>query len=239
LNVRTKLFATLAILTASAPALAADLETSPAPAMAGSPAAIVYNWTGLYLGIHAGGGWSKMAGKDPTVPGDPWVSANGTGAIAGGQLGFNYQINNVVLGAEGTYAWSNVGVSDGGPFAGGPGLTVKLRNDYVATAAGRIGYAFNRVLLFAKGGGAWTRDRIDANDGTGGTATGRFNRSGWLAGAGVEFAFLQNWSVRAEYDYMRFGQINEVLTTTGGLGVTPAVVKLDMQVVLLGLNYRF
>jgi outer membrane immunogenic protein len=60
-----------------------------------------------------------------------------------------------------------------------------------------------------------------------------------MAGAGVEYAFLQNWSVKAEYDYLRFGGIDEVPTTTGGLGVTPALVKLDMQMVLLGLNYRF
>jgi outer membrane immunogenic protein len=239
LNVRTKILAALAILGANTPVLAADFETPPAPSGVRSPAAIVYSWTGVYLGIHAGGGWSNLAGTDPTLPNDPWVSASASGAIAGGQLGFNYQIGNVVLGAEGAYAWSNVGVSDGGPFAGGPGLTVKIRNDYVATAAGRIGYAFDRVLLFAKGGGAWTRDKLDANDGIGGTATGQFNRSGWMAGAGVEYAFLQNWSVKAEYDYLRFAGINEVPTTAGGLGATPALVKLDMQMVLLGLNYRF
>ncbi len=176
---------------------------------------------------------------DPTLPADGWTLVNASGFLGGGQLGFNYQIGSVVLGAEGAYAWANVRVSDGGPFAGGAGLTVTLKNDYVATAAGRIGYAFDRVLVYGEGGGAWTRDKLDANDGIGGTGSGRFSRSGWMAGAGVEFAFLQNWSLTLEYDYLRFSQITEIPTTAGGLGVTPAVVKLDMQTVLLGLNYRF
>jgi outer membrane immunogenic protein len=237
--VRTKLFSALALLAVGTPALAADIETPPAPAVTRTPVAVAYSWTGLYIGGHAGGGWSTFKGMDPTVPGDPWTAVNASGVVAGGQLGFNYQIGSVVLGAEGSYAWSNIRVSDGGPFAGGAGLTITLKNDYVATAAGRVGYAFDRVLLFAKGGGAWTRDKLDANDGIGGTATGRFSRSGWMVGGGAEFAFLQNWSVKLEYDYLRFGQINEILTTTGGLGASPAVVKLDLQMVLLGLNYRF
>jgi hypothetical protein len=64
------------------------------------------------------------------------------------------------------------------------------------------------------------------------TATGRFNRVGWPAGTGVEYAFLQNWSVRLEYDYLAFGRINETPTTTGGFGASSPLVKLDMQTVL-------
>jgi outer membrane immunogenic protein len=146
--------------------------------VAKAPVAVVYSWTGFYIGGHVGGGWSAFKGMDPAVPGDPWTSVNTSGVLAGGQLGFNYQIGSVVLGAEGSYAWSNIRVSDGGPFAGGGALTVTLKNDYVATAAGRIGYAFDRVLVFGKGGAAWTRDKLDASDGIGGTGTGRFSRTG-------------------------------------------------------------
>lgn len=201
--------------------------------------AAAFSWTGVYIGGHVGGGWNRVSGMDPTMPTDGWASESGSGFLAGGQLGFNYQIGNVVLGAEGSYAWSGIKISDGGPFAGGAGLTVVDKNDYIATAAGRVGYAFDRVLLFGKGGAAWTRDRLDANDGIGGTGSGSFNRTGWLAGAGVEYAFLQNWSVKLEYNYLGFGPINELPTTAGGLGVTPAVVKLEIQTVLLGLNFRF
>jgi outer membrane immunogenic protein len=226
-----------ALLAATAPGLAADLGIPPmkAPMAVEAP----FSWTGVFVGGHVGGGWSNFSGFDPTLPADGWASVHGSGVIAGGQLGFNYQIRNVVFGAEGTYAWSGIKVGDGGPFGAGPGLTVVDKNDYVATAAGRVGYAFDRVLVFGKGGGAWTRDKLDANDGLGGTASGSFNRAGWLAGGGVEYAFLQNWSVKLEYDFLRFGQLNELPTTTGGLGVSPALVKLDMQMALFGLNYRF
>lgn len=201
--------------------------------------AAAFSWTGLYIGGQVGGGWNRASGMDPTMPADGWASERGSGFLAGGQLGFNYQIGSVVLGAEGSYAWSGVKISDGGPFAGGAGLTVVDKNDYIATAAGRVGYAFDRVLVFGKGGAAWTRDKLDANDGIGGTGSGSFNRTGWVAGAGVEYAFLQNWSVKLEYNYLGFGPVNELPTTAGGLGVTPAVVKLDIQTVLLGVNFRF
>jgi outer membrane immunogenic protein len=223
------------LLAATTPALAADFETLPIR----PPVATAFSWTGFYIGGHFGGGWSNFSGMDPTLPADGWTSVRGSGFVAGGQLGFNYQIGNVLLGAEGSYAWSGIKISDSGPFAGGAGLTVVDKNDHVATAAGRVGYAFDRVLVFGKGGAAWSRDRLDANDGIGGTASGSFNRTGWVAGAGVEYALLQNWSIKFEYDFLRFGQINELPTTTGGLGATPAVVKLDMQLALFGLNYRF
>ncbi|MEI9925398.1 MAG: hypothetical protein WDN50_19860 [Bradyrhizobium sp.] len=71
---------------------------------------------------------------DPTMPAAGWTSINTNGAIAGGQLGFNYQIGNVVLGAEGSYAWSGINMTTGGPFGGGPGLTISDKNDYIATA---------------------------------------------------------------------------------------------------------
>jgi outer membrane immunogenic protein len=237
--VRTKFFAVLALTCLSTGALAADLETAPV-AKAYAPAVVaVYNWTGFYVGAEVGGGWSRFDSIDPTMPAAGSSTTNASGGVAGGLAGFNYQIGNVVLGAEGSYAWSGISVSAGGAFGGGGGFSATVKNDYVATAATRIGYAFDRVLFYGKGGAAWTRDKGDANDGLGDTATGRFNRVGWLAGAGVEYAFLQNWSMKLEYDYLGFGRISETLTTTGALSASPALVKLDMQTVLFGVNYRF
>jgi outer membrane immunogenic protein len=240
----TCVFVTISLLTTSllgvaAPAIAADLSLRAvkAPAMV----AAAYNWTGFYVGVHGGGGWNKFSGTDPTDPTDPGSSANGSGAVAGGQIGGNYQIGQVVLGVEGTYAWSDIKVSDGGPFGGGAGLTVTLKNDYLATVAGRLGYAFDRVLIYGKGGAAFTRDKLNAEL-TGpfaGTATGSFDRTGWVAGAGVEWAFLQNWSVKAEYNFMRFGNVTEQPTTVGNLAASPAVVDLDVQTAVVGINYRF
>jgi outer membrane immunogenic protein len=232
--VRTKFLAVLALGCLSTGALAADLETAPVAKAYAPAVAAVYNWTGFYLGAEAGGGWSRFDSIDTTIPAAGSAATNASGVIAGGLAGFNYQIGNVVLGAEGGYAWSGISVS-----AGGGGFSATVKNDYVATAAARIGYAFDRVLFYGKGGAAWTRDKGDANDGLGDTATGRFNRVGWLAGAGVEYAFLQNWSVKLEYDYLGFGRISETLTTTGALSASPALVKLDMQKLMFGVNYRF
>ena len=97
-------------------------------------------------------------------------------------------------------------------------------------------------MIYGKGGAAFTRDRLNANL-TGpfpGAANGSFDRTGWLAGAGVEWAFLGNWSVKDEYDYMGFGSLNEAnFTTTGGLAVAPATVKLNLQTATVGINYKF
>lgn len=236
---KTRVFVAISLLTVAAPAIAADL--SPAPVKAPAMVAAAYDWTGFYIGVHGGGGWNKFSGIDPTDPTDPGSSANGSGAIAGGQIGGNYQIGQVVLGLEGTYAWSDIKVSDGGPFGGGAGLAVTLKNDYLATVAGRLGYAFDRVLIYGKGGAAFTRDKLNAEL-TGplaGSATGSFDRTGWIAGAGLEWAFLQNWSVKAEYNFMRFGNVTEQPTTVGNLAASPAVVNLDVQTAVVGINYRF
>jgi outer membrane immunogenic protein len=236
-----KTLVAVSLLMMGARAFAADL--APAPTKAPPAVVAAYNWSGFYVGVHGGGGWNRFTGTDPTIPGDPGSSVNGSGAVAGGQIGGNYQIGNVVLGVEGTYAWSDIKVNDGGPFGGGAGLTVTLKNDYLATAAARLGYAFDRVLIYGKGGAAFTRDKLSADNGLAGalagSATGSFDRTGWIAGTGIEWAFVQNWSVKAEYNYMRFGQITEAPTTTGNLAASPAVVKLDVQTAVVGINYRF
>lgn len=214
-----------------ASASAADL---PRPVYKASPYLSpepVYSWTGFYVGINGGYGWSKISGDGTFGP----ASATAKGFLGGGQVGYNYQMGSVVLGAEVDAAWANVKYEE--PLFAG---TLTFKNDYFITAAARLGYAFDRYLVYGKVGGAWTRDRWDGNDGAGGTVTGRNTRSGWMLGAGVEYAFMSNWSVKAEYDYLMFRAITPSLTTTGGLGVAgTASVKLNTHIAKLGLNYRF
>ena len=179
----------------------------------------------------------------PTATAGPGINSfSGSGALAGGTFGGNYQFGNVVLGLEGTYDWADIRNTQSAVLGLGAGtLTLVTKNDYIATVAGRVGYAFDRVLIYGKGGAAFTRDRLDANlvGPVPGTATGSFDRTGWLAGAGVEYAFLQNWSMKLEYDYLGFGRTSETPTTTGGLAASSASVKLEMQKLLFGVNYRF
>ena len=237
----TKLVLTAALLSLATPAFSADI-IAPAPVKA-PVAAQIFSWTGFYIGAHGGGAWSRWTGIDPADPTATWSSVTASGGVVGGQIGGNYQISNVVLGLEGTGAWSSVTLSSNSPFGGGAGFIFSLKNDYIATVAGRLGVAFDRVLLYAKGGAAFTRDKYYVNNGLAGalagSASGSFNRTGWLAGGGVEWMFMPNWSVRAEYNYMSFGAITEQPVTTGNLVATPANVKLNIQTGTVGVNYHF
>jgi outer membrane immunogenic protein len=147
-----KLVLTAAMISLAMPAFAADM-IAPAPVKAQLPAQI-FNWTGFYIGAHGGGAWSKWTGIDPTDPTATWSSVTASGGVVGSQIGGNYQIGNVVVGLEGTGAWSSVTLSSNSPFGGGAGFIFSLKNDYIATVAGRFGVAFDRVLLYAKGGAA-------------------------------------------------------------------------------------
>ncbi|MGH6682313.1 MAG: outer membrane protein [Pseudolabrys sp.] len=195
----------------------------------------VYSWTGFYIGLHAGYGWTTISGSDPTGTG----TGDLDGWLAGGQLGYNYQIGKFVVGVEGDLSAADVKFSVDDPLGlGGGNATVK--NDYFATLALRLGYAFDRFLVYGKGGAAFTREKWDITDGVGGFANGSFRRTGWMLGAGVEYALWNAWSIKAEYNYLHFGSIDEVLTTGGGLvAAGPATASSHSHLLKFGLNWRF
>lgn len=195
----------------------------------------MFTWSGLYVGVHGGYGWNNYTGDDP-VAGSSTGQAKGW--LGGFQVGYNYQLGAFVLGAEGDFSFADVKWTEDDPFGNG-NSNASLKSDYFATVAARVGYAFGRFLVYGKGGIAFTRDKYDISDGTGGTATGTFNRTGWMLGAGLEYAVWENWSVKAEYNYMHFAGIDEALDTGGGLTSTTANVSLNSQLVKVGLNYRF
>jgi hypothetical protein len=122
------------------------------------------------------------------------------GFLGGAQVGFNWQLNSwLVLGAEGQFSWADV---DGST----PCLVVvkcTSQVNWIATAAGRIGYTFDRTMLFAKVGVAWADTDYSATFGPF-SATASDTRTGLMIGAGVEHAFCQNWSAKIEYNYMDF-----------------------------------
>lgn len=202
-----------------------------APAIAPAPE---FTWSGFYVGAHGGYGWNNYTGNDP-VAGSSTGQAKGW--LGGVQLGYNYQLGAFVLGAEGDFSFADVKWTEDG--WAGAGSTASLKSDYYATAAARIGYAFDRFLVYGKGGIAFTRDKYDISDGAGGTATGNFNRTGWMLGGGLEYAFWENWSAKVEYDYLHFSGIDETLDTGGGLTATTANVSLNSSLVKVGVNYRF
>ena len=117
---RTYLLSASLLLATGASALAADLGAAPVKApVARRSMAPAYNWTGFYVGVNGGGGWSTCTGMDPAA-GPGINSLNGSGALAGGQVGGNYQIGNVVLGLEGTYDWADIRNTQSAPLALAP-----------------------------------------------------------------------------------------------------------------------
>jgi outer membrane immunogenic protein len=229
---RRLIFSSLALIAfnAALPARAADIP--PQVPTARAPAVylpLAFNWTGFYIGAHGGWGWARFRGGSLGTT----DTVNGDGALGGGQLGFNYQVGSWVFGGEADMSYADIKHRE--EFFGGFG---QAKIDRLTTAAARIGYAFDRTLLYGKFGGAWTREKWDFGL-LGGTATASENRAGWLAGVGLEHAITNNWSAKIEYNYLDMGTRTVNLATAGGLATTPANVGLSVQTVKLGVNYRF
>lgn len=226
--------AALAALTGTA--IAADLPAK-APVRVAPIAAV--NWTGFYIGGHLGYAQSRAKLGDPTTPG---ITMTDTlkGFLGGGQIGFNYQMNNWVLGLEADISGSNADATQtvvNTATNNADRATEKLRWTSLLTA--RLGYSFDRALVYVKGGAAFGGFRIDAQDlVTGGFSNNSYNHAGWTVGAGIEYALNTNWSVRAEYGYLAFG--TKTLTLRDNTGATTqATIKQDVHQFKSGVNYRF
>jgi outer membrane immunogenic protein len=244
------LFAAACIVGSTQISYGADL---PVKAPAYAPVAM-YNWTGFYVGGQAGGGWSS--GQTTVVQGGTNFPSgyvlnrtNGHGFLGGGYAGFNYQINQIVIGIDGDYSWADLTGSstDISPLNGGPtNVTTKLK--WIATVTGRLGYAVNNWLFFGKGGWAWAgSDGNSSSFSVAGVntsnATNSENKDGWTLGTGVEWGFLPHWSAKLEYDYVKFNTSNFNTTSTNvATGVTTSLARSatsNLNEVKLGVAYRF
>ena len=231
-------------------AYAADMPTK-APAYA--PIAM-YNWTGFYVGGQVGGGWfsSQTTDVDATTSfpaGFVQGTIDGNGLLGGGYAGFNYQINQFVIGIDGDYSWADLkgSGSDISPINLGT-TTHDEEVKWIATVTGRVGYAVNNWMFFGKGGWAWAG--FDGNSSTmnvagvnTSNATSSETRDGWTLGTGVEWGFLPHWSAKLEYDYVKFNtsNFNATLTNvaTGVVTTSARSATSDLSMVKLGVAYRF
>jgi outer membrane immunogenic protein len=244
----------LALAGLTVPASAADLGARPITKAPIAAPIAVYDWSGFYIGGHIGGAW---ADKDWSVnpatvfapfgvflPGAaiPVGSHRADGFLAGGQIGFNWQTGAWVFGVEGDASWTNADGQDA-CFGIGAGLTCRTEMNWMATITGRVGYAWNNVLLYAKGGVAFV-DEDHSVFLTGlpglGAFTAGVTRTGWTVGAGLEYGFTPNWSAKIEYNFMDFGN-DTVGFTFPGVGGPLLNLDIDQQVhvVKAGINYRF
>jgi outer membrane immunogenic protein len=236
-----------AALAVGSPAVAADLSMpTKAPIMAPAP---YFSWTGCYVGAQVGWGWGKSKFTD--TPGFSSIDFSGfgrtagvdaSGATFGGQLGCNYQFSsNWVIGVEGMFSGADINGRDVDPYSFGT-ATLQTKTDWLASATARLGYTWGQTLFYVKGGAAWAHNK-SMLEFTGYTSSSvDHTRSGWTVGAGLEWAFGSNWSTFVEYDHYFFGSktVNFNFAVAPGVSfVTPVDFKQDIDVVKIGVNYRF
>jgi outer membrane immunogenic protein len=217
--------ALVGLLAATGYASSADL--SPAPIRAVAPAA--YNWSGLYLGLNAGSGF----GTDTTTASggaSAAASANVPAFIGGAQLGVNYQTGMVVWGFEGDFDASTQNQS----LASGV-LSGTSQIPWFGTLRGRVGLAFDRLLVYGTAGGAAGELKSSFTVPAGATST-TVTYGTWTAGGGLEYGITENLSARLEYLYLDTGNVN---TGTIGPPATAITSRLQNNLVRVGLNYRF
>jgi len=257
---------------------------TPNAALAGEAA-----WTGFYIGANAGGAWSTSTSTlnvtdGPTLANCHFCNAgasdlgavqgagssnfNPSGFVGGAQIGYNWQVSNIVFGLEADFesfsqhksantefALTNNSATAGNCVGACVGnFSNSIKTDWLITIRPRFGYAWDRTLVYTTGGLALTRisfaqsytDNIGFLAGPGGieNASASSTKAGWVIGGGIEHQFLDNWTLRAEYLYVRFGG----LTASGRLSdpiagdysnFSNSVDHLSSNIVRIGLNYRF
>jgi outer membrane immunogenic protein len=277
-----------ALLTGIVTASAADMAVKARPLA--PVAATVFSWTGFYIGANVGGAWTPGNGSSdfaplfppfivlppavaiPTVIPGQLAALAGTGrssgVIGGGQVGYNWQVNQFVLGVEADAVGTGLKGSTasasrtiGAPIFAVPvtqTVTVDFGHiEWMATFRGRAGLAVDRALFYVTGGAAVAGisgstttlingPGISIPAGTfsasnGGAAT----RWGWTVGGGIEWAFSQNWSVAGEYRHTDFGNRAATFDIPSGLAAAPIFFtgtsssRLTVDQATARLNYRF
>jgi len=236
--IRQTLITAIAVAALAGSALAADLPSrQPPPAFLQPP---LFSWTGVYIGGQIGYQWGPSRTQDFSLLtgalGTSQPNYNADGVVGGAHIGYNYQINQFVVGAEGDVDGSSFS-GHGTSLAGLYNFTTRI--DVEGSVRARAGYAWDRALIYATGGAAFASIRNSYTFLTTGNADDlSTTRAGWTAGAGVEYAVTNNWSVRAEYRYTDFGAYSDALTNSSG-GLAGEHKHETENSVRVGFSYKF
>ncbi len=239
------LIAAVAVLGTAGTALAADLPVKAPPMVAPVP---VFTWTGCYVGGYVGGAFAEKSvgvfDRDAYngFPRDAWSYDLDSSVIGGGTAGCNYQpaASPFVVGFEGEVGYMRLTGSGLDPFDTNIESRTKI-GDIYSLITGRVGYAWDRTMIYAKAGAAF----VDVNTvvvdpvplGTGLVATGNTTDATWTAGGGIEWAFDLNWSLKAEYMFIGLHGIHDACSTTFGFCWDHDIAGVHTAKV--GINYRF
>lgn len=228
----------LAAAVAAAPAFAADLPA--APPLVKAPVAYTpppYDWSGIYFGLNGGYGfgdsqWTLPAGNSGHFDLD--------GGLFGATLGFNFQAGHFVFGLEGDLDWTDIegSASSATLCPAGGSCTFKTENDWLGTARGRFGYAFDRVMVYGTAGGAFGNVKPEL---TTPPLVGSSNstQAGWTAGGGVEYALSANFTARIEYLFVDLSRGNFSCGPAQCPIPTTIAASFDASLVRVGLDYKF
>ena len=235
----------------AAPASAADLAArtyTKAPAVV----APVYDWSGFYVGLNGGGASSRECCSLTSVAGVALANTpregchNATGGLVGGQIGYRWQAANWVFGVEAQGDWANLKGSNSSLTALIPYVN-QTKIDAIGLFTGQVGYAFNNVLLYVKGGAAVTDNKYSSFFPVGNVFAAAgvpFNQAsdtrwGGTVGAGIEVGFAPHWSVALEYDHLFMGNPN-VTFPQSAIAVTRSDnIRQDVDMGTIRVNYRW
>ena len=197
----------LALIASVCTAAAADVAY---PTKTVTPVSPAYNWSGFYVGAMAGYGSTS--------------SQRVKGEFAGGTVGANWQMSYFVVGVEAEGGWSNIGRPLGS-------FNDSFHSNALGSINGRLGVAVDNILFYGKGGFAFLSTTVEV---PAFAVSDTKVQTGWDAGAGIEVGFLQNWSVKAEYLYSHYENVQ--------LRPGPFLINsgdLNVQSGKIGVNYRF
>lgn len=249
-----------AILAGAACAAALGTAANAADAVVEEAAVIVepgFTWTGGYIGVNVGYGWGDFEqdfnATSPFLldPLNEGFDADGDGILGGAQAGFNWQTGQFVFGVEVDVQAANI---DGGAnrfFDFGLATLdadVSTEIDWFGTARGRIGFVpTERLMIYGTGGLAFGETTSTASyeavtsigSPIGDSASSKDTRTGWAAGAGAEYAFADNWTLKAEYLYVDLGEETFLNLEEPGIFEADLTSDVTLQTVRLGINYKF
>ncbi len=239
----------LAVQAADLPAAkpAANVATPTVPTVQNQP----YNWGGFYVGALAGYADSDVKVSDINFEGQPAdlpFSVKMTGGQFGGVAGYNAQNGNLVYGLEGDLSYGNVHGSDSTYLnVDGVNFSSETEMKVFGSARMKVGYALDKVLIYGTGGLAFGSVEGTVHDhyyATVVTTQDTLSMFGWALGGGAEFAFNNQFSLKAEYLYYDLGSMSMSMDQvsagySGGLNSMTAKTDVTGSIVRVGLNYRF
>jgi outer membrane immunogenic protein len=228
--------ASIVVLGATVPAFAADL---PARVYTKAPPVVMaaYDWSGFYAGINGGGGWAHTCWN--LVAGLSEGCHDANGGTIGGQIGYRWQTGPIVFGVEAQGNWADISGDNVSQLFAADRNHTKI--DAFGLFTGQVGYSWNNVLLYAKGGAAVVDDKYTVFGIPGGFSLAAASETRWggVVGVGFEYGFAPNWSAGLEYDHMFLGTNGESLTTPVGALFNAENIRQDVDLFTARVNYRF